>query len=186
MIINIRGTGGSGKSTIVKNIMALYPGSMEIFAEGRKRPMAYVCTGLGTGRHLFVPGHYETPTGGCDTIQKPDDVFQMVETHAAMGMDVLFEGIMIGDDVRRTVDLNRRYPVHVVALNTSIAECLTSIQGRRNNRGDERPLDPKNTEDRDKRLRRSMIPRLKDAGVKCLWATRDEAFTVVKNLLGLR
>lgn len=187
MIIQIRGTGGSGKSTVVRRTMELYPNKTANHVTNRSRPISYnLWKDNGDSRYLlFVPGHYETPTGGCDTIKTPDEVFTLVTDAADNGMDVLFEGIMIGDDVRRMVETSRKYPSLVIALNTPLPECLAGIQSRRDIRGDDRPLNPKNTESRANRLRTSMIPRLKDAGVECKWMNREEAFEEVKRRFGL-
>lgn len=184
MIINIRGTGGSGKSTLVMTVMAKYDRRTPQYLEGRKRPIGYLCERAGTA--LYVPGHYEIPTGGCDTIQKIDDVYNLVNNAAQAKHDVLYEGIMIGDDVRRCIDLARAHPpLMVIALNTPIDQCLASIQARRDTRGDERELNPKNTVSRLHRLRTSMIPRLKDAGVNCQWMSREKALEEVLEALVL-
>ena len=191
MIINIRGTSGAGKSHLVRSIMELYLTKIPAFIEGRKRPISYLLQGVTTNstfKPLFVPGHYDTPTGGCDTISKPDDVYTLVNSAADKGYDVLFEGIMIGDDVRRCVELKKKYGVEnvvVIALNTPIEQCLAGIQSRRDMRGDDRELNPKNTISRLDRLKRSMMPRLRDAGVNAKWLSREEAFTTVKEALGL-
>lgn len=190
MIINLRGTGGAGKSHLVRRIMELYDKRDAKFIEGRKRPIGYVCSRSKVdmetvGPPLYVPGHYETPTGGCDTIQLIDDVYAFVNLAAKNGHDVLFEGIMIGDDVRRCVELHRDYKVMVIALNTPLEECLKGIQQRRDARGDDKPLNPKNTISRADRLKRSMMPRLKDAGVDTRWLSREEAFETVKKALAL-
>jgi predicted kinase len=185
MIINLRGTGGSGKSTLVRTVMSKYPGRTPHFIDGRKQPLAYLCT-REFKPPLYVPGHYETPTGGCDTIQKPDMVYELVTAAAQNGCDVLYEGIMIGDDVRRCVELSKAHPpLKVIALSTPIEECLKGIQSRRDTRGDDRELNPKNTISRLDRLKKSMIPRLKDAGVDCKWLSREQALVAVLSALGL-
>lgn len=183
MVINVRGTSGAGKSHLVRSIMALYPTRTPNFIEGRRQPISYTCKRI-NGASLYVPGHYETPTGGCDTIQKIDDTYELVRMAADYG-DVLFEGIMVGDDVRRCAELLKLHRVIVIALDTNISECLTGIQSRRDTRGDARELNPKNTIERDKRLRKSMMPRLKDAGVETHWMPRQEAFDYAKSMLGL-
>jgi len=186
MIINIRGTSGSGKSTLVRSVMDKYEGRQVIFTiPGRKRPSGYLLTSLkSTVEQLFIPGSYENPTGGCDTIPKIDLVYEMIEMARIAGHDILFEGIMIGDDVKRCAALNKLSPVLVIALNTPIETCLRGIQNRRDARGDERPLCSDNTVERDKRLRRSMMPRLKDAGVETVWLGRDDALALTLARLG--
>lgn len=191
--INIRGTGGSGKSTLVQNIMALYPDKVERHIEGRKRPIAYIRKGPGL-TPLFVPGHYETACGGCDTVKTTDQVYDLVREGLQLGTggNVLYEGIMVMDDVRRAVELDTwmrawNLPagrLHVIALTTPIEDCLAAIRDRRAARGDEKPLNEKNTRDRAKRML-SGLARLKDAGVVVEKMDRDAAFLRVRELLGV-
>jgi hypothetical protein len=181
--INIRGTGGAGKSHLVRLVMERYAEKIPSYIEGRKRPISYVCT-RPNGRSLFVPGHYETPTGGCDTLKTVNDVYDRVRQGATDGHDVLFEGIMVGDDVTRCVALSEIEKVLVIALNTSLEECLASIQSRRDTRGDDRPLSPRRTTDRHHLLRRGGVPRLKDGGVDVRWLSRSEALAVCLQELG--
>lgn len=183
MVINIRGTGGAGKSTLVRNIMALYEFRTPSYIEGRKRPVFYICKGKDK-EPLFVPGHYDTPTGGCDTLSTVDDVYTLVRS-GANGNHVLYEGIMIGDDVKRAVALSKEQKVLVIALSTPIEECLAGIQSRRDKRGAMEVLNPRNTISRLDRLKRSMMPRLITGGVEAVWLSREDAFQRVKKELGL-
>jgi len=179
MIVNIRGTGGSGKSTLVRAVMDRYHRKTPKFIDGRKQPYGYVLEWDSTGLRppLWVVGHYETACGGGDTLKSPGDVFDSVRDHAEglPGHDVLFEGIISQDDVTRTIALHRSFPLLVLALTTPIDECLKGIQARRDERGDDRPLSPKNTESRNRRLMTSILPRLKDAGVEVMKLSREEA-----------
>lgn len=183
MIINLRGTGGSGKSTIVRQVMSSYASKIPTFITGRRQPISYL---LQNEHHppLVVLGHYETPCGGTDTITKPDDVFRMVRDHNTMHHDVLFEGIIVGDDVTRTATLHLDgLPLMVIALNTPLEECFRGIQARRDERGDDRPFDKKNTTSRAERLKRNMS-RLKASGVETHWCSRGEAFDLIQMTLG--
>lgn len=183
--INIRGTSGAGKSHLVRRIAALYENNkIENFAAGRKQPECtlYFRTG---GKTLLVPGHYNSPCGGCDTIRTPDRVYEIVREGASAGVDVLYEGIMIMDDVRRAVELSKTTRLVVVALTTPVEECLAAVQGRRDERGDVRPLDPKNTVSRAARCERGLA-RLEEGGVEVRRLDRERAFSEVCDLLGMR
>jgi hypothetical protein len=163
--------------------MALYPNCTPNFIEGRRQPISYT---MGNGsRTLTVLGHYETPCGGTDTITKTDDVYTLVEQAALDGGDVLYEGIMVSDDTKRFLALHQKgFKVLVIGLTTPLGTCITGIQARRDARGDARPLNPKNTEDRARRHKRT-IEKLRDAGVDGRFLGREEAFTVVAEALGL-
>lgn len=172
MILNVRGTGGAGKSTLVREVMARYPSMDAVYAFGRRRPVGYHCA-RPVGRSLFVVGHYETPCGGADTLPSPDAAYDLIERTAPLA-DVMFEGIITQDDVRRCVALAQHHEVLVLALDVPIDLCLASIQDRRRKRNDGRPLNPKNTMERAQRLT-GTIRRLAEAGVPTLWVSREVA-----------
>lgn len=183
MIVNIRGTNGAGKSTVARAVMARYEAREPARSAGRRRPIGYLCRRQ-DGRPLWVVGHYETPCGGADTVHTVEEVFALVEEHAAHGRDVLFEGIISQDDVRRTIDLARRHELRVFALRVPMTECLAAIQSRRVTRGDVRELNPTNTVNRVRRLEGSMR-KLTEAGVLAEWVSRDEAVSRCLSALGV-
>lgn len=179
MVINIRGTGGSGKSTLVRRLMA-HATMLPEFVIGRKRPIAYSDRAVG----LYVPGHYETPCGGCDTLAGPDAAYELVRAAAAQGMHVVFEGIIVQDDVRRCIELSREYPVLVIGLQVPVEACLDAIRERRAARGDARALNPTNTVHRAKRLD-GIMTKLVAAGVEAKWLSREAAYVECCARLGL-
>jgi thymidylate kinase len=182
--ISIRGTGGSGKSTLVRRIMDLYAAKAPTHVEGRRQPEGYLLSDEGR-RCLYVPGHYATPCGGCDTIKTPERVYELVREAVAMGCDVLYEGIIVQDDVRRAVELYQSNPpVHVIGLTTPVEVCLAAIGDRRTQRGDPRPLNPKNTTNRARTCERGLV-RLEEAGVPVWRLDREAAFAKVRELLGV-
>jgi len=136
-----------------------------------------------------VPGHYEIACGGCDTLKGPDIVYDLVRREGVQqNRHVLFEGIIIGDDVKRLVDLHldNRGAVQVIALNTSIEDCLKAINDRRQaKKADAEAVNPTNTINRAERLRKSMLPRLKDSGVPVSVLSREEAYMYIADKLGL-
>lgn len=166
--------------------MEKYAVKLEGHAEGRKQPLYYHLSQYEPNptNCLVTLGHYETPCGGCDTITSPDKVYELVNKFAGEGDHILFEGIIIGDDVTRAVETSKKFPFRVIALNTPMDECLKGIQARRDERGDDRPLDPKNTLSRNDRLKRIMA-RLKDANVNAKWMNREEAFQECVKEFGL-
>jgi hypothetical protein len=189
MIINIRSTGGSGKSTLVKRIMARYSARTPHYTDGRRRPFFNVCTHPKAGRlDLLVPGHYEVACGGCDTLKSPQQVYDIIREHGInMHRDVLFEGIIVGDDFKRAAALAEEFgdDFRVIVLSTPIDECLRSIGERRTAKGNDKPLDPTNTVNRDANLRKRMMPRLRAAGVRVEELSRDEAYDYLVAVLDL-
>lgn len=188
MFVNIRGTGGSGKSTVVRRVMELYAEKHPQFIEGRRQPIGYRLNRADSAlRPLFVPGHYETACGGCDTIKTPDDVYKLLHSAFDIGADGLYEGIIVQDDVTRALDFAKlvgRENFLVIGLTTPLDVCLQGIQARRDDRGDTRELNPKNTTSRADRVKRS-LSRLSDAGITVKKLDREVAFLAVKEALRL-
>ena len=209
MIINIRGTSGSGKSTLMRNITGLYKSKTTFKEKERKRPIGYVFHHPSGGKDLAVVGHYETPCGGCDTIMSIDHIYELVRQSHAAGFNVLFEGLLLSAEIKRTLALHQDgLPLLVVGLNTSIEECLYSVNSRRRlsfekrlervnkinlglaekekklrpvpeYRGDVRP---KNTESKHKATIATM-KRLSNEGLNVEWHDRESSFIRIREVL---
>ena len=185
MIINVRGTSGSGKSTLVRRIGDLYERRFPAKVANRRQPIGYIFT-RPEGRSLAVIGHYETPCGGCDTITDQDEIYQRVRDSHAAGLDVLYEGLLISADANRCVALHTDgLPLKVLALDTPLELCLSSVNERRRAKNPDKPdVNPKNTESKFKGVKSSM-KRLEAAGLDARWASRDGAFDLIKGWLEL-
>jgi energy-coupling factor transporter ATP-binding protein EcfA2 len=213
VIINIRGTSGSGKSTLVRRVMDLYKGGKtRVMADGRKQPIGYILHAP-VGRPLAVVGHYETDCGGCDTISQMETIFENARKADELGMDVLFEGLLISADVNRTVALHQvaKRGMQVVALNTPLEQCLADVNTRRKNAHSRRiealeaenavlaeggrklrelppergDVNPANTTSKFKGVQQSLV-RLRDAGVTAHAVDREVAFELIAGLYGWR
>lgn len=186
MIINIRGTSGSGKTTAVRNLMALFPEKSNIKIEGRKQPIGYVLRHPARARPLYILGHYETACGGCDTINGMDEIYKYVREGAAQG-DVLFEGLLISAEINRTVQLHKDFPgeLHVLALNTPLEVCIDSINQRRWTKNpDKPPVKEKNTTSKFRGVQ-SCMRRFEAEGLNARWVDRDQAFNYMREVLGV-
>lgn len=146
MIINIRGTHGSGKSTAVRLLLDTYP-HVPLPNANVKRPEGYQVAVPWLKRLVMVVGPYHTACGGCDAVQPCALVFNRVEEYAKGG-HVVFEGALVSQmgiaRVERYLGLYQDGYVTAV-MDTPLDECLRRIGERRKARGDDRPLDPKNT-----------------------------------------
>lgn len=182
MIINLRGTNGSGKSTIVKKVMSLYENLSPLSAPGRRRPVGYLLDKPGS--NLFVPGHYEIACGGCDTLKTLDQVYELINEYHPSGDFTLYEGIMVNDDVTRAVELSKRFPLIVISLTTPLDECFRSIRERRESKGNMQEVNPKSTTNRYKGIKRR-LERLRNAGIQVEEMDREKAFERIKELLRL-
>lgn len=182
-IISVRGTSGSGKSHLVREIMKCYDEVNAVSLEGRKRPYYYLLSRPGSKRMLAVLGSYENDCGGCDTLKGTEAIYKLVKEHAEAGRDVIFEGLMLSGDVKHTkaMDLTN----HLIFLNTSLEECLASVARRREAKGQTAKV-PKGTADKHKFTERA-FRRAKDEIPNAInyWVSRDEALEVAKKVLGL-
>lgn len=195
MIINLRGTSGSGKSTLTRELMKRYPIKTRVKVKDRKQPIGYILNGAERGGipyddlpQLYIPGHYETPCGGCDTITSMDTIYDHVTRAADQGMDVFFEGLLLSSEFNRTLALAERFGrenLLVVGLDVGLQECLDSVNGRRREkRGPDAPgVNPKNTESKWKATK-SVIAKLEASQVRCEWHDRRSALERVLKELG--
>lgn len=189
MIIQIRGTSGSGKSTIVRNILELFPKEKvkPVMRVGRKRPIAYRCK---SDPDLAIIGHYETKCGGCDTISIPGQsypmIFELIQRNAQMGRNVLFEGLLISGDVKWSSQLSKM-DFRIIELSTSLEECLDSINTRRELRLGEKytPVNPDNTQAKYALISRGNAKLNKEFGIPVEVLSREAAFARVRELLNV-
>ena len=180
--VNLRGTSGSGKSTIIRELMSRYKTMEKIFVEGRKQPLCYnLFPDEKEGKSpLFIPGHYETPTGGCDTISDGMNfIYDMINQRIDSGFDVAWEGLIVASDVTRCAALKDRTDLLVIELSTPIEECLAGIRSRREVKSalkgvEPKPVDPKNTVAKMKQLKPQRV-RFKSMGVDFRYLNREEA-----------
>jgi predicted kinase len=140
-IVSLRGTHGSGKSTVVKSILDRYTG-MPVYEEGQRRPVGYNVK-LPCGP-LFIVGPYLTACGGCDAIQPYARIWPLVTRAAEKGEHVLFEGALVSNSYGNIGRDSEVYGDEFVfaMLDTPLDECLARIRKRREARGELKPLNP--------------------------------------------
>lgn len=184
MIITIKGTSGSGKTTLAKNLLASFPKVEPHFVEGRKRPVGYYLYGSHTLRPTYLVGHYETPCGGCDTIQKYEVVFELVREAADNGCHVVYEGLLLAADVKWLSSLYAdMYQLFVIVLSTPLQECIDSINARRKARNpDLPPVNPRNTETKYRSVEKA-FHKIQEMGIPTTLAHREYAATLLEELL---
>lgn len=177
MIIQVRGTSGSGKSTVMRRVMELLGDCEAQYVSGRKRPQCYRFNGL-----IYVLGHYESPCGGCDTIGSARAVFELVQ-RLVNGPDnarhVLCEGLLLSEDVKWS---SRMDDLRIVYLTTPLEHCLERIRYRREGVGNAKELNPGNTTNRVKVIERSRV-KLEAKGVKCVSSSSNKAPGIIMGWL---
>ena len=178
MIIQIRGTSGSGKSTAMKKATELIQTKdkwQSVYVEGRKKPMYYE-TAKG-GLKIYVLGHYESPCGGCDTIGSASKVFELALSLLAFRPDsvILCEGLLLSEDTKWSLQMPE---LRVVFLHTNIETCLERVRQRRAAVGNEKPLSEKNTRNRLAVIERARV-KLVEEEVLCRRASSRQAPSLV-------
>jgi len=153
--INIRGTSGSGKSHIVKSLIdkpwldehgyPLYTVEVVPDPEANRTPrdLMYILRPTSDTialRQTAILGSYRTDCGGCDTWSSAgalDKIYGMVERQVTeYGRNVIFEGLIVCSDSRRSNDLNSQgFPIEIHLLNTPLEVCKANIDKRRGTKG---------------------------------------------------
>jgi thymidylate kinase len=181
LIINIRGTHGSGKSTLAQQLLKKYKVTPEQVV-GQKRPLGYKLRIPDIRKPLYIVGPYTTACGGCDAIQPYDLIWPRVELYAKKG-HVFFEGALVSSsvgEIGRAMAL--RKDCVVLFLDTPLKTCLSRIQKRRTAKGDDRPLNPRNTTVKHLAVERSK-PKLEALGLRCLTLKHKNAFKEMMEVL---
>jgi hypothetical protein len=202
MILNIRGTSGSGKTHIVNELVRLYDAMIPVYnndrddvlqyggpfrlPKQRKQPLYYLLRKIEGDevRTTALLGHYERACGGCDTISSLDTIFGLAREFAEAGQDVIFEGLLVSAEFNRSDALFGNFPHTVLRLATPMDDCVASVQSRRDARGDERPLNPKNTLLKDKAII-STVRKLQANGRQVIFADRTEAMFYARSALNV-
>lgn len=154
MIINVRGTNGSGKTTVMKSLMGLATGQLnpvdwahqEIDSPTKKDPQRRVTKHiegvafhLPNGSRLGIFGSYKNNCGGCDEFSwkgAHDAICEGILRASRMVEHVAFEGITVSSVYTRYVNLaqkcweERGQKTHWLLLNPSLETCLQRIVAR--------------------------------------------------------
>ena len=145
IIINPRGTSGSGKTELVRQLLAHYGWTRDrpdtwdrvepIFRTGRTHPFAYRLKHPSDGRPLIVLGHYLVTSGGCDTIRVKDGglpaIMRFAGDFASHGHDVLIEGLRLSSEVALSAKLAATHGLHILRLSTPLERCVQNLVTRR-------------------------------------------------------
>lgn len=177
-ILNPRGTSGSGKTELVRRILADYGWSRDcteclnaiepIYRTGRSLPFAYRLRHPGHGRPLVVVGHYQRTSGGCDTIRARDgglpEILRIAGDRASRGHDVLIEGLRLSSEVPLSARLAADHGLHILLLSTPLEQCARHLASARSRLS----VIERVTSEENRRVEDACARLLRDAAVETL------------------
>jgi len=186
MIINIRGVSGSGKTTIVRQLIERAERTQEIYGRslGLRMPEANALRLPGIEAETFVIGAYDSNgCDGCDRIQPFELIPPLIEKYAQRG-DVIFEGMLISTCwgvVGEALERRGRDAV-VLFLDTPLETCIERVRARRRKRGDGREFDPANLAAHHARIA-SLRTKIEAGSVRALTVSSENAVETIIEIL---
>jgi hypothetical protein len=168
MLISIRGTNGSGKSSVITELFDHGNYAPLFGVLGIKQPEAYKLLLKGVKKPLFVLGPYLTPTGGLDRVQPYDLILDLIKKYAEKG-HVLFEGVIVSSSYGRVGQLMETYgPEEAVMafMDTPLEQCIANVKKRRGARDDEREFNPANLTSKYNQIVKSRVKMLDEKKVR--------------------
>ncbi len=176
MIIQIRGTSGSGKTWVMREVISSIGGkSIPRYQDGRKKPLWYSID------DLAILGHYESPCGGCDNIGSARQVYELIREVQPKVNHIVCEGLLLSEDVKWSSQLE---DLRVVYLTTPIDRCIELIKKRRIDAGNPKPLNESNTRKRVRIIERSRV-KLMENGIYCRRVSSRQAPSLILRWLRL-
>lgn len=174
-IVNLRGTHGSGKSTVARAIIDTYKGIPRASVLNKGKPLYYEVECLRWRKPLFIIGPYETQCGGCDAIQPYSRIWPIVESCAQRG-HVLFEGALISTTYGSIGQASEVFGNKFIFafLDTPLKTCIKRIEARRKKKGNLKPLNTVNTEAKFATIVR-LQQKLTELGRQSVWIDHKHA-----------
>ncbi len=150
LIINVRGTSGSGKTHLTREFMRSFKHVGRV--DGAKgKVLGYTlrpnAQGHAAGESWHVIGSYENVCGGCDTIKTQQEIIDRVSTALDYGHNVWLEGLILstiyGLVGAYSEDFKERWVF--TYLDTPVDVCVERVIERRRIAGNIKPFDKENT-----------------------------------------
>lgn len=181
MIIQICGTNGSGKSTIVDKVMAAAADVQAVDDDDTGKIRGYEMAV--SGQPLIVVGKYHKITArGCDAIKDRDYNLETVRKSHLAGYHVLFEGIRMMSHTRG-IDFFRGLGyqnVTLLLLDTPVETCISEILARSGKTRDQLAIS--NIYGTNVRAR-NYVGKLQALGVRKIVVNRDNAPDVILKVI---
>lgn len=187
-LVGIKGTSGSGKTTIVFKLLSQYKYKTNYFVNGRRQPIAHVFENEGK-RPLAVIGHYEAGSAGCgglDSISHYSCMLELVDHFWRKGYHVMMEGLLYTGDAIQTIKTNEltNGQLRVLALTTSMDDCIAAVNARRRDKDpNAADVNPDNLLSKANSVP-GVMKKLEEAGVQAKYVARDEGWEWVAKIFG--
>ena len=149
-IVSLRGTSGSGKSTVAFTLLKNNPYEEIIGSDNKIKGYKIDASALGIKYPITLIGPYKTICGGTDAIPTQQEAADRA-VHYYQSGHVLMEGLLAsaaGPAGAVTKTIQETGEAVFAIMDTPVELCLERVQARRAARGDERPFNPKNTKDK--------------------------------------
>ncbi len=158
MIVQIRGTSGSGKTWLIYKLME-HLNAQPILRDDEK------IEGYLLDQNIRVAGRYTTACGGMDTIRGKEDGEALIRKYAELG-HVFFEGLLISGVWGRWYKLAQDYPGQYLWLfmDTPLEKCHEQVMIRNGGK----PISMKNLEGKHRAVK-SAYKKAEAAGEKAVW-----------------
>lgn len=178
MILDIRGTNGSGKSYIPHRILEKYEHAE--WENEWDQHTGYFVKDL----NLFILGKYKTICGGCDQIKSPTEICYYLTQLFQTRKNVLYEGITVSHTFGRYSALAVKHggDYRFLFLDTPRDVCERRVLARRLEKGNTKPFDPRNLNKDFIQVRRT-AKSLAAAGRTVNWIDHTRAFEIVRGML---
>lgn len=194
IVLNIRGSNGSGKSTVVRRFLGLgfkplYNGIPDkpekIWGYQIVQPRMVDGDVKFLSPPLFIIGPYENPSGGCDCLPNFDLICKQIAIMAKYG-NVIFEGAVVSTVAKRWAELQeemKKYAHFIFGtLDTPQSRCVKRVNKRRAKKG-KGPIDPtKSMDGKYKAVRGSAIG-LEKLGMDVRVLPHKKAFKTIRKWL---
>jgi len=183
MIIQLRGTSGSGKTYTARSFMECYAPDIQICDIGGKTVAHCVYWEM---QPVYLLGSYKNVCGGCDSISSQDMVCSLVRHFSQFG-HVIFEGLIMSHLYARYAaladEMSEAGDVFTFAfMDTPLELCLERIVQRRITKGNYKELNPDNTIGKYESTH-AVAEKLRKAGYNVVWINHKK--TPVTQLISL-
>lgn len=180
VVIHVRGTHGSGKTSAVRAFMERFPHQNLYDANGKI--VAVEVRAPGIRLPIFLIGKYDNACGGMDGIATQEEAAQRAINAWNVGGHVLCEGVL-SSGVSPAGTFPRMLIEHVApsklkfrSMNTPLDVCIDRVVKRRESSGNHKPFDPKNVTAKYNQVI-SAFDKFVEAGLDIAWLDYNDPFS---------